>query len=524
MYRGIRGTDCCAEGRGGFSSPGDPPEPQSTSPVPIPLRYESSGGRFARLFVPIVFILGGIGMIYWFRTRGAPVQGLGGWVPYVAAVGFILSGIYSFYADYRRRVAAEDGRKLLETHRDAPWRARAQWRESELVAKPTVDRSFLAFAIFWNLFSWPLAFVLLSTPQEGPAWLVGIFPLAGLAMLGKIFADHRRGTKFGRTTLVLDPSPPRLGGSLRGRLRTERGGDSGFDKGILVKVSCYRQYVRRTRDSDGDRRRTVERDLLWRDEARIPVGGSVGGLDLPISFELPPDQPPSNPLELERRILWEVSAETDIPGLDFETAIEIPVFPPDPATLKERLIAKREERLAAASAAVEEESLAKAEEDSKDWPFVAPVTEGIELVERPGSLELHFAAARNRQGAVILGISGVITAALAVFMLAGVGFFWGVALLALAALLIYGSVQQATNDTVLTIRDGRIEVTHDGIGMPADVTFPVANLASAEVHLGAGTGSDRAYEIWLITASNLSLIHISEPTRLVHSSRMPSSA
>jgi hypothetical protein len=232
------------------------------------------------------------------------------------------------------------------------------------------------------------------------------------------------------------------------------------------------------------------------------VGGSVGGLDLPISFELPPDQLPSNPLELERRILWEVSAETDIPGLDFETAIEIPVFPPDPATLKERLIAKREERLAAASAAVEEESLAKAEEDSKDWPFVAPVTEGIELVERPGSLELHFAAARNRQGAVILGISGVITAALAVFMLAGVGFFWGVALLALAALLIYGSVQQATNDTVLTIRDGRIEVTHDGIGMPADVTFPVTNLASAEVQLGAGTGSDRAYEIWLITASN----------------------
>lgn len=276
-----------------------------------------------------------------------------------------------------------------------------------------------------------------------------------------------------------------------------------------MKVSCYRQYVRRTRDSDGDRRRTVERDLLWRDEARIPVGSSVGGVDLPFSFELPTDQPPSNPLELERRILWEVSAEAELPGLDFETAIEIPVFPPDPATLKERLSARREERLAEAASsedsapdAVLAPGAGKGEARARVWPFVAPVTEGIELVERPGSFELHFTAGRNRKGALILGISGLIAGALGVFVLAGTSFFWGIGLLAVAALVLYGSIQQATNDTALTIRDGQIEVTHDGLGMPADVTFPTTNLGSVEVHLGAGTGTNRGYDISLVTASN----------------------
>jgi len=468
------------------------------------------------MFVPSVFILGGLGMIYWFATRGAPVPGLGGVIPYIAAAGFIASGLHSFWSLRRRRVAAEEGRQLLEAHRDAPWRARPQWREPELVSEPLVDRSFLIFAVIWNLLTWPFAFLLLSAPQEGPAWLVLIFPLVGLAMLGKVFADYRRGRKFGRTTLVLDPLPPRLGNPFRGTLRTGKGGDAGFEKGILLKVSCYRQYVRRTRDSDGDRRRTVERDLLWRDEARIPVGSSVGGLDVPFSFELPEDQPPSNPLELDRRILWEVTAEADLPGLDFETAIEIPVFPPDPATLKERLVARRDERLAAAesSAVADPSSIAdppvspdpgagagKGGDASKAWPFVGPVTEGIELVERPGSFELHFTAARNRKGAAVLGVSGLVMAVLGVVILAGTSFFWGVGLLALAVLVLYGSFQQGTNDTTLTIRDGQIEVVHDGLGMPADVAFPVTNLGSVEVHLGAGTGSNRGYTITLVTAS-----------------------
>jgi hypothetical protein len=142
------------------------------------------------------------------------------------------------------------------------------------------------------------------------------------------------------------------------------------------------------------------------------------------------------------------------------------------------------------------------EEAEESWPFVAPVTEGIELVEGPDFLELHFTAARNRQGALILGIAGVVSAVLGIYVLAGTSFFWGVGLLALTALLLYGSIQQGTNDTAVIVRDGRIEVTHDGIGMPPDVRFPVGNLGEVDVHLGAGSGTNRAYSITLVAATN----------------------
>jgi hypothetical protein len=213
--------------------------------------------------------------------------------------------------------------------------------------------------------------------------------------------------------------------------------------------------------------------------------------------------PPSNPLELETRILWEVSAEAELPGLDLDTTVEIPVFPPDAGTAPSG--AGRLSAPADGSATVGDSvaSIGSGEgEGGLRWPYVAPVTEGIELVESPGAFELHFTAARNRKGAVILGIAGVLTAALGVFVLASSSLLWGLGLVAVAALLLYGSVQQATNDTALHVRDGVIEVTHDGIGMPSDVTFPASNLEAVEVHLDSGSGSNRGYSISLVAASN----------------------
>jgi hypothetical protein len=142
------------------------------------------------------------------------------------------------------------------------------------------------------------------------------------------------------------------------------------------------------------------------------------------------------------------------------------------------------------------------------WAFDQPLTEGIVLVDEPDLFELHFTAARKRKGAIILGVLGaalLIGGVPALAASAGLGFV----MLLMGGFFVYGSIQQGTNDTVLRVENGRVEVTHDGIGMPADVDFAAGQVEEVLVHLATNTASENArYAISLIARAGEGLEHL----------------
>jgi len=476
--------------------------------VPISLRITLPEGGPSRVVVPVAFVVMGIGIMVWFHLEGPYVGGWQRYLPYVMGGVFALVGMVRLVAELRRGGARDAARRALEEHRDAPWRVRPEWRKDELVASTPLDRSLVILALAWNLFSWPLAFLIIGGEQgsgDRAVWLVALFPVIGLGMLARLAYELMRARKFGDTMVRLDPMPPRLGRRFEGLLRAKVGREARPEDGFLVRVSCYRQEVRYTRDSDGDRRRQIERDLLWRDETRLRDRSVLYGtsVEVPFTFDLPEDAPASTALKLDNRILWEVAAEAEIPAIDFAARVEVPVFPAEPGSVPAKASASGTPDTVAETAFGRGGSGAV-----PAWSFEEPLTKGIELVDEPDLFELHFTAARKRKGAIVLGVLGVVLLAGAVPALL-TSVLLGLILLLMGAVLVYGGIQQGTNDTVLRVADGRIQVRHDGIGMPEDIDVPVGQMEEVMVHLGTDSASDDAtYSISLVARPGEGLEHL----------------
>jgi hypothetical protein len=482
----------------------------------IPIRFGTSERGPGRFIAPVVFIATGAAFPAIFYAQSPPLSGWRRFVPAAFGGLFVLVGTWRLVRQIRAPAARRRRQAELERHRDTPWRVRPEWRRDEIEAATSLDRSFLALALLWNLFAWPAAFFMISAEQtsgEELVWLVALFPLIGLGMLARVGVEVRRMQKFGRAVLRLDPMPPRLGRPFVGTLRAGVTRENRPRDGYRVKVSCYRQVVRYTRSSDGKRSKKLERRLLWRDETRVGDDPAVDGtaVEIPVRFTLPGDAPASTPFKTEERIIWEVAAAADTPGVDFAAAVEVPVFPAEGGVAGSSTPAGPGE----ADSPVGASSGGQAPPVEPYRDFEAPVTDGIELVDEQDRFELHFTAARTRRGALIMGaVGGVLI--LGGIPLLGASLLFGLVCIALGALLVYGSIQQGTNDTLLLVADGHVEVTHDGMGMPEDVRIPVDQVADVVVRV-TSSGSDSArYTLAMVAGSPDGLDHLKEQSeRLV---------
>jgi hypothetical protein len=483
--------------------------------MPIPLRVDAPNRGAFRFLPHILSVVFGVGSAAWFYFSVPGLTGWQRWAPVAIGVVFVASGIVGFVRELRMRADREADQRALEQHADAPWRVRPEWRERDLHTGARLDRSFLAFTLAWNVFAWfftYLAWTAEPGTSEGPAWIVGFFPLIGLGFIAKVGVDLARIRKFGDTVLSMEPMPYRLGRPCRGTVRVRLRRDALPEDGFLVRLSCMRQQVRYVRESDGDRKRRIDRSLLWRDETRLSGAPTMGGthVEVPFEFEVPADVSASTPLPLDNRVLWEVAVEAAVPGLDLDARFEIPVFPPDASSIGSGRAAGAEvESGAPQSLMAEGPGASGALQPIPQWSFDEPLTRGIELIEEPDLFELRFSAARRRKDAVIMGVLGAALLAGA-FPLLGVSLLGGALLLLMGPLLLYGSVQQATNDTVLRVEDGRIEVTHDGVGMPEDVDFAVELVEEVRVDAGSSAADNTRYTLALVARADEDLGHLQD--------------
>ena len=482
----------------------------------------SSLGFYFSVAISLLFLLIGGGI-----TGYAALQYLDG-VPLQENLPFFGVGLFmmvmsvvGLWRAWVGRQRADHLADLKEKYADALWKVRPEWRNSTIEETTKSATSLIVFAVIWNGFSWPLAgyvmydiFVQSPDPQWGGLFVL-VFPLAGLgiAWLAARRIMHRR--KYGTSTLQMESMPGRLGQWLQARLQTNIAPDAAPEDGFHVRLTCYHRYVRYTRDSDGDRRKEVEKDLRWRDEKRVKgQARGADGVEIPISFELPTDQPPSTPEKREERMMWVVEVSADVPGLDYDTEFEVPVFEPDETSTESSSASTESEASGRSSDEVfwdmdesdegtlqrESENDVSADQEAPDPyaeyevgnEFTEPVSEGITL-EQVGSsgLRLHFAAGRNKKSAVLLTVLGLVGLVGGFFLFAS-SFFAGLIVFGMGALLSYGAWYQWTNESTLTIADGQVRV---GSRAKDATTFPCAHLADVRVEANGRMGESTLYQL-----------------------------
>jgi len=421
---------------------------------------------------------------------------------------------------------------------DRPWHVRPEWRTNELVEEASWSWGGLVFtsllASMFVLMGPYLLYIELTSAdadQLGGAIIATVIGTIGGTVIAWLYAKKvLRQQKFGRSKLVLEDMPGRLGRPLRMRLWAGIDEEDLSGEGLKVKLTCYKQRIEKEqkRDDDGDVRTvtTTKNDPLWQDVKHVHGRRKAGSdqLEIPVLFELPDDQPPTTPEDKRLRTYWTFEAYADLPGVDYETEFEVPVFEPDEETVDEDV---PEEDTTTTEAETEdtasweqkgegtpgalawnlsahaedepdpaqepEAAHAKAEDASKESdagdPFdmreveVDQVQSEKVTLERPadGRLKLHVAPPPSTGMGVGLGVLAVGLVALSLFMWSSGSLGGALIPPVFASIFGYGAWQSLTYAYTVVVKDGELHSTIGPFGYGSEQRIPCSYVDTVQV-------------------------------------------
>jgi len=229
--------------------------------------------------------------------------------------------------------AALAGRRKLKEqaalearHPESPWLWRSDWASGRIVdsSRATMFTAWF-FAAFWNLVSLPGAFFAVrAAVQEGNrvALLALLFPLAGIGLLVWAVRATLRYRKYGVSRLELSTIPGVVGRTLTGMVRAPARMQP--EGGFQVTLSCVRRVT-----TGGEDNSTSE-SILWQEE-RWAMGepsrtATAMETHIPVAFRLPADAQACDATDSNNRVLWRLRLSATVPGVDYESQFEVPVF------------------------------------------------------------------------------------------------------------------------------------------------------------------------------------------------------
>ncbi len=302
-------------------------------------------------------------------------------------------------------VAALAGRRKLKaqavleaTHPESPWLWRADWASGRIMdsGRTGVITAWL-LAAFWNLISWPAAFLAVraAVQQAKPGALLALlFPLIGIGLLVWATRTSLRYRKYGASRLELSTVPGVVGRSLIGMVRAPASIHP--DTGFQVTLTCFRRVT-----SGGGKHRSTSESILWQEERRVegqPFRAPARvETHIPVTFRLPHDVPATDDSDAGNRIVWRLQLSAGVAGVDYLSAFDVPVFR---TTASDQPLTLEEERLTQNSA------------DTRNYE--QPADSRILVTSTRRGTEILFPAARNPGAAVSLTL----------FLLLWVGCIW----------------------------------------------------------------------------------------------------
>ncbi|MDQ3283070.1 MAG: hypothetical protein M3Q69_16850 [Acidobacteriota bacterium] len=216
---------------------------------------------------------------------------------------------------------------LQSQHPREPWRWNPQWASGRIADSNTTGTFALwFFALLWNAISSPVVILVPPEIRNGNrlALLAFLFPLVGLGLLISAARGSMRAMRFRRSMLILDAMPAPVGGLLRGRVEVPyaRIAES---PSIIVRLTS----IRRTRGSD-----STDESVEWQEEHELSASSvqrTMNGVAILIAFAIPDDALPSETSSDAYGVVWRLTVDAELPGLDYAGLFNVPVFRTDVA-------------------------------------------------------------------------------------------------------------------------------------------------------------------------------------------------
>lgn len=372
---------------------------------------------------------------------------------------------------------------LKARHPDQPWLWQPDWASGR-VADTTRIALWMSwiFAALWNLVSIPLGFVgVRAALHEGnPAGLIALlFPLAGVGILVWAIRCAIRYRKYGSSVFELSTLPGVIGHTLAGNVRIST--VLRPEEGFQVSLTC----VHRVTTGSGKNSSTSE-TILWQEESSVrgeTIRDAAGfGTRIPLAFRLPADCRASDASNLNDRILWRLKLSAGMPGVDYESVFEVPVF-----------------RTAASN-----QPLSDAEERVTHSQLVAPdyrppIDSRITVTRNRRGTEIVFPPARNPGAATGGTVFTLIWLAIVWFLAwSRAPLLFPIVFALFGLILIYGTLQLWLGVSRVTVDAGTVVVASGYLSPGQERRLTASEIADVSTSIGMQAGSRPYYDVVIL--------------------------
>ena len=469
-----------------------------------PIRRHAPGARYPTRFVWVALglfalpflwigtpkILKGLDLLLAGEGTKGTLRILGGLLCCVPGGLALLLARYNWRCDLRQV-------ETVKLHPEEPWLWRKEWSGGLFESRDYVGLVVLwVFTTLWIGVAGPASVLFLLEALANGHWagfLVAVFPAIGVWLLASSVRHTRYWRKFGESSFRMERLPATLGGELVGTLHTRA--IEHAEAGLLVRVSCVRQ----TRE-EGASQSTTREELLWSDEERIPVQavkGDSGDVMLPIRFALPSDAPPSHALLSHDQVVWRLETSAELPGADYESSFEIPVFQTRETDPERTMSVLAMERPRAVGTSTTPSAPEPARERTRDVDSQARDTESRSV--SPEGVLMDFPPVRWWGAATFLtalgSFLGYIASLIHEVMDSSVGVF---IVGGFAALLIFGAVHMIGGSTRLRVRSDGVDIQRRLFGIGPTQHVPASRIADLEISREMTYGKTAYYGIRLL--------------------------
>lgn len=290
--------------------------------MPAPARVKPSMGCAYAIFL----LLGLIGVPFLWAAGDGFVRGktMESMVPGV--IGAILCTAGLLYVRHARglgrRFDAEERRRA--EFPNEPWKWRDEWLDPVIKSKDAAGVGLAWFlAVCVGGMSVAVVYALTTKPDvPKPAYLMLLVPVVGVALLVSALYKTLQWRKFGSPRLILSTLPGSIGGYLGGVIEVRAAVVPETDAGLALRC------IRRVTTGSGKNRSTSEH-VVWEREERIAAEKwmtALGRTEIPVLFHIPAGQAATDLDTPDNQLIWRLTASAAVPGVDFSTTFEVPVF------------------------------------------------------------------------------------------------------------------------------------------------------------------------------------------------------
>ncbi|HEU5451279.1 MAG TPA: HEAT repeat domain-containing protein [Terriglobales bacterium] len=347
---------------------------------------------------------------------------------------------------------------LADANPDTPWLWKPDWaaRRADGLS-PKVNIATWVFAAICDAIGFSLAAAVLPkllAQGDLKALLVVIFPVAGVLVTAFAIRGTLRTLRYGQTTFCFDVPTFSPGARLKGAIRLKPVSDlpHGFD----LTLSCKRRIV-----TGSGKNQSVQELVLWQESKNVAgdfVTRDPENANVPVDFAIPAEAYETDEDNTNDRVYWELRAQADVPGVDFDDKYQVPVF---------RSGAAGGQAPGPEAGAVEEPAVS------------APAETHIVYSDDGTGPSFYFPPLRNHTQAVGVVLFAAVWSVIVYFLWndARAPWFFRV-IFSLAEVLVgYLLLSVVFGSALLRVRNGALEVRNSILGLGSVRTIPFGDVA-----------------------------------------------